>query len=156
MSSFQVCKRPLKWMIGVVVIIVIYFFYMVNLNKRKGSAHAYDEVSTADFMNKKVFSVPWNSNCCSWWPVSHFILYAILGFLFPDCFWWLMLFGVIWECMESVAAMMTNGKRQKLITNEGVQYADSWFQGSVSDVFFNAAGFGAGFLLYKLVNSSSQ
>ena len=33
-----------------------------------------------DFMNYKIFSLP-DSNCCSLWPMSHLVLYLILGFI---------------------------------------------------------------------------
>lgn len=34
------------------------------------------------------------------WPILHFVLYVILGFLMPKFFWQLFLIGIIWELAE--------------------------------------------------------
>lgn len=66
---------------------------------------------------------------CDLWALTHFIMYAILGFLFPDYIFLFFLVGVGYELFEQWAgtAELDLGNR-------------SWWYGRVSDVFFNWAG----------------
>lgn len=36
----------------------------------------------------------------TWWSLTHFITYLVLGYLFPEYFWPLFLFGVLFEIYE--------------------------------------------------------
>ncbi len=106
-----------------------------------------------DFMNYKIFTLP-GSNCCSLWPISHLVLYLILGFIFPDC--WLLLFivGALWEAMEVVGGKIPILNPQRKF-KEGygddpdVEYSNGWWAGSFKDVIFNTIGLAMGVLLRK-------
>ncbi len=144
--GYPLCKRSVNWMIGLAVVIVLYFIILTTFTKN---------VISSDMLNTKVFSIPWLENCCSWWPISHVVLYAVLGFFFPDCFVFLMTVGIAWEGMESMAAYFTGRERQKLVTpqSEGstplVEYSTNWWAGSTKDVLMNLVGFIIGWVLRK-------
>ena len=57
--------------------IYIYFKYLEKVYKKNYVQH--------DPLNKQIIDVPIISkNCCSWWPVSHFILFCIYSFRFRN------------------------------------------------------------------------
>jgi hypothetical protein len=43
----------------------------------------------------------------TFWNLTHVILYAVLGFVFPQYWWLLMLVGALWECLENFVAHNT-------------------------------------------------
>ena len=105
------------------------------------------EILENDPLNKVLFKI--GPVTISWWPISHFLLYAILGFFFPTCFIPLMILGILWELFELLLGILSK-KRQSV--TRGVQYGDKWWSANLFDPFFNAAGFLVGMLIAKLVS----
>lgn len=74
------------------------------------------------------------------WRVSHFVLYAIIGFLFPEKFLLWFIVGLVWEIIELTLREITNN--------------DWW--GTLSDYFtdivFNMVGFIVGAYIYKVTH----
>lgn len=102
-----------------------------------------DDWINSDPFNKKIIDLEWLENCCSWWPILHFIGFMFLGWYFPDC--WLTLFigGILWELLEVVMNFLTKGtviKQPMRITSKQVEYSEVWWAGSFKDILFNAAG----------------
>tara|TARA_R110002072_G_scaffold144137_2_gene290224 strand:- start:4970 stop:5392 length:423 start_codon:yes stop_codon:yes gene_type:complete len=76
-------------LIFVVIYIVIYInFYYNNPIKKH--------------LHKQVFKLPFNDCCCSWWPISHFVLYGILAYLYPHKWKFIFLIGLAWEIYEII------------------------------------------------------
>lgn len=116
-----------------------------------------DSVVDNDPMNKIVFKVPFLENCCSWWPISHFVVFFIIGVLFPNCGLVAMTGGIIWELIEVFLSALQSKPRQGVRTSKGdVQYSQNWWAGSIKDVFANFAGFYLGKLVvtvYRKIKS---
>lgn len=88
----------------------------------------------------------------SWWPISHIILYFILGYLFPNCWLPIMLMGILWEIVEYIAGLIFVHRR-KIVTSKGLQYNDKWWSSNLFDPLFNAFGFVAGVLAAKIIHA---
>ncbi|MDB4769413.1 hypothetical protein OAG24_00460 [bacterium] len=138
----QECGGAYKILLIIFMVIVFYFFFL------RGSFKEEDIVNN-DIFNKKVFDIPWLENCCSVWPISHFVLYFILGILFPDCDVPLISLGILWEGFEMFVASTYGSERQWVRENGNVEYSDNWWAGSLKDIFFNIVGFYTGKLLVK-------
>lgn len=140
--SCSPCRQPFIFLFIIVLFIAGYYLYLKN---------SYGtEMASFDFMNKKVINVCQLENCCSWWPISHFILFFILGFLFPHCWAPLIALGILWEIIEVIMGKMVVGdgwKRQATRDGENIEYSSNWWQGSFKDIFMDIAGFTVGFAL---------
>lgn len=138
------CNGIYKLLVIVVFVIILYFIFLSRFFE-KGNP------SSNDVLNKKLIDLsflPGMDGCCSFWPISHFILYFILGLLFPDCFVILMLMGVAWEGFEVFADKYFERRKYK---NEAgnIQYSDGWWGGSTVDLMMNFLGFVCGWFLAK-------
>lgn len=113
-----------------------------------------DDWIASDPFNRKVIDINWLENCCSWWPILHFIGFAVLGFLFPNCWALLFVAGVAWELLEVFMNYLTRGtvrKQPMRITSQNVEYSDVWWAGSFKDILFNSAGIALGMSIRKLL-----
>lgn len=107
-----------------------------------------DNVVDNDPMNKLVFDIPFFENCCSWWPISHFIVFFIIGVLYPGCALVALTGGVIWELIEVFFSALQSKPRQGARSSAGkVQYSENWWAGSIKDIFMNVIGFYLGKLV---------
>lgn len=137
------------WKIFALVVgwILIYWIFLLAYGDgtEKGAVNA-------DILNKIVFKAPFLENCCSWWPISHFILFSIIGFLFPDCDLMAITAGIGWELVEVGVYHAMGAQRQGVRTSgsQNVEYSGSWMQGSFKDIFMNTAGFYFGKTLSKM------
>jgi hypothetical protein len=114
-------------------------------------------LGTKDPLNKRLIKI--GSNCCSFWPISHFIFYFILGLFFPQYQIEFIIIGIIWEIIEILLGQgchiaKRGGGYRKLFCNEnasakGTQYT-YWVSGSWSDIIFNIAGLYLGVLVNYL------
>ena len=95
----------------------------------------------------------------SWWPISHFIMYVVLGIIAPE--YWLLWFciGIGWELLEwGGGKILSASGRDNLVRSRDsrTQYGDNWVAGSITDVICNGAGLGLGVLLSKLIHKSNK
>ena len=134
------CKRPVMIMIVVGVVITVFFFVF---NRFFSDCMVKD-----DPLNKEIFKI--GSYSFSWWPVTHLILFAILGFFYSECWLMIMVLGIVWELFEYSAGWIFPNRRRKFVTGKGVQYNDKWWAPNVFDPIFNAIGFLIGWSLSKL------
>jgi hypothetical protein len=127
--------------------IFIYFKYLEKTYKKNYVQH--------DPLNKQIIDMPIISkNCCSWWPISHFILFAIYSFICPQYSWILFLYGVLWEVLEGIMNTMEtkkgeNVKHQQTRKGDKVEYV-TWWEASYKDVLFNSVGIVVGRTLRQL------
>lgn len=148
------CGGAYQILLVVFVMIVFYFFFLRGAYEKKNVVHH-------DFMNVKLFDFPTLENCCSLWPLSHFILFFILGMLFPNCGVPLITLGVVWEGMETVFSKIGKEDRQWVRSSKGnsskpkskVEYSENWWAGSLKDIVMNISGFICGAMLVKLTGS---
>lgn len=139
------CYGMWKIFIFIVFMIILYWFILLSIHKTEKNA------VKADFMNQIVFdadgyNMSFLENCCSWWPISHFILFTVVGFLFPECDLMAILAGIGWELAE-VGVYHTIGQHRQGVRRYGtgkVEYSQSWWMGSYKDIFMNIAGFYVG------------
>lgn len=129
------------WKIFILIIVMIVFYWFLLL-----SVNGNEERSVyADPLNKIVFEAPFLERCCSWWPISHFILFTVIGFLFPECDVMAILAGIGWELAEVGVYYGIGQNRQgvrKGNTNK-IEYG-TWWAGSTKDIVMNIAGFYTG------------
>lgn len=106
-----------------------------------------------DPMNVRLFKLPFVENCCSAWPVSHFLFFFVIGALTVGDDALYIGLGVGWEAFECIANRMQGKGNQALRTTPSTEEPDieysRWWAGSVKDVAFNALGFYAGRLLRR-------
>lgn len=67
---------------------------------------------------------------CDLWALSHTILYFMLGYLFPEHLFILMLMGIVWEVVETGLGTMSD-----------------WWFGRTTDIAFNLVGLIGGYVL---------
>lgn len=152
------CKLPLctkcggayRIFIFVFFVMVVYWFYLKLAFDSKDMIHN-------DFMNKKVFDFPLLGNCCSFWPISHFILFFILGLLFPDCDIPIITIGILWEFFEMGLSYVIGDEIHAVRRGvKDIEYISSWWQGSTKDVVMDVAGFYLGKLIIKASGKKIQ
>ena len=110
-------------------------------------------------MNRVIFNLPVIGKV-SGWPLSHFVLFLVLGLLFPGCDLLVLSIGVGWEIWEEIFGRYVVGDREKV----PLFYSDSskeedldiqytrWWSGSLKDVGFNFVGFYFGKLVVHTFN----
>ena len=117
--------------------IFIYFKYLEYTYKKDYVQH--------DPLNKQIVDMPIISkNCCSWWPISHFILFSIYAFIWPQYSWILFLYGVLWEVLEGIMNTLETStgapvKHQQTRKGDKVEYV-TWWEASYKDILFNSVG----------------
>ena len=127
-------------------------FYLCFVRTRK-KLDKYFKVNR--IRNKQIIDIPLISkNCCSWWPVSHFILFCIYSFIWPQYSWILFLYGVFWEVLEGIMnTLETNEgeevKHQQTRKGSKVEYVN-WWEASYKDILFNSVGIIVGRTLRQL------
>lgn len=106
-------------------------------------------------LNKKVINAPiLGKNCCSWWPISHFVAFTIFAFIWPQYWHHLFALGVAWEGVEWLLKYLMTPKGEELkfkrtrVENGSVEY-EQWWSSSSKDILFNGAGILLGLLLKK-------
>lgn len=88
------------------------------IGKGRGSQYYIGKPDSAD-----------NSCLITFWTLSHFILYSVIGFLLPDMFWQSFIVGVGFEIYEKYK-----------------YNCEDYF-----DIIANSAGFGFGWFINKLI-----
>ncbi|MBL4898190.1 MAG: hypothetical protein JKX76_00955 [Colwellia sp.] len=113
-----------------------------------------------DTWNKCVFNVQiMGDNCISWWPISHFIMFFLIGAIFPSdwlVYWFIG--GIYWELLETMAGKMLYVKSARE-SCDNCQYK-KWLDGAFTDILFNGTGLLVGWgmreLVLKGMNKSDQ
>ena len=132
---------------SIAVSIFVYFKYLEKTYKKNYVKH--------DPLNKQIIDMPIISkNCCSWWPISHFILFAICSFIWPQYSWILFLYGALWEVLEGVintleAKTGDKIKHQRTRKGDKVEYV-TWWEASYKDILFNSVGIVVGRIFRQL------
>lgn len=93
-----------------------------------------------DVMNKNIIVLPFVGPI-SWWPISHLILFFILGAFFPMCAGPAIIGGIVWELFERLMYSFGHDVFALKVMNDGeIQYS-TWWNGSFFDIIMNIVGF---------------
>jgi hypothetical protein len=128
------------------IVLVIFLIYRLYLKTIPGP------IEENDFLNRNVFICPINGTMTSYWPISHFLFYVLLGFLFPECFLFLMLVGLVWEGIETIMQAYTT----EIIpnrTNQNIEYTN-WWSSNLRDITYNLAGYLVGASLAVMIRGN--
>src|SRR5581483_6892537 len=98
----------------IVLIILIYGLYLL-IN------YGTNNLATGDFMNKMIFKLP-DGEPMSCWPLSHFILFLIVAFLFPNCWLLIIAAGILWEGVEGLVGKIMARPHHTTRTDNNIQY----------------------------------
>ena len=118
-----------------------------------------DIMSPTVFKSKLLADLMGESAAYSLWPISHFVLYLVLGYVAPHWWWLWFCIGVAWElfeygCVQLVYNLKSNEGTSKLGKEAErmftPQYGDEWVSGRKSDILFNAGGLIVGVVLSRL------
>lgn len=137
------CKGAVWIFLFIVLIIVLYWIFLIWYDGHANVVHN-------DVLNVSVIEVE-GIRPLSWWPISHFILFFILGILFPTCDVLIIGAGILWEIVEVALLYILEKKtRQPVRINNRIEYNGNFWQGSLRDIFLNILGFYTGKLLRYL------
>jgi hypothetical protein len=129
----------------VLAIIVLYHFVVNNLLPNH-----------EDFLNRKVLDINlFGENGISWWPITHFIFFFVLGVLFPKCWLVIIFIAVLFEVIEETGChfhrLWTGKKYQVELDPQKYQYHHYWMCGTLTDIFADMLGMICGIGLGKLL-----
>ena len=144
-------KKDLKnlymTLIGLGLSIIIYYNILKKVYK--------DKMVENEPLNKKVINAPMlGKNCCSWWPLSHFIAFTVFAYIWPQYWHHLFALGVAWEGVEWVLKYIMTPKGEELKfkrtrTSSGQVEYEQWWSSSSKDILFNGTGILLGLLINK-------
>jgi hypothetical protein len=142
------CGTPTIILLGHGTLVYLYFQILK-------SQYAYNDIAHKDMLNVRLFTIL--GHHCSWWPVTHFVLFCWMTTSWPQCWFVYFVLGVLWECFEKCYKLYIDGSgkfsktrsisAQKLVT---IEYA-SWWDSSLKDIVFNSMGICTGYLLNQLL-----
>ena len=153
-------KKQIKYASSAYVISVVAIIVLRIVQKTTGN----DYLENTAFKSKFLAELCGESGNYSWWPITHFILYLVLGILCPDIWLYLFVLGIIWELFEWAGGIFLckHDKFSEKIVNKNLmkkieskkQYGEEWVAGKFSDLFFNGAGLALGLGIRKVYDSS--
>lgn len=139
-GDYSNCNKYYVFVTIMIFGMISYYLFLMSSTGKYQPPHR--DVLNTNVLDTKCFGK------MSWWPISHFIFYFILGLIFPDCDALVILGGMVWEVIEAIL-----GKTVPNVPSTGgdVQYAQ-WWSMSLVDVWMNVFGYYAGkfFLLHIL------
>ena len=79
------------------------------------------------------------------WSILHLITFALLGYIYPEEFWFSMFLGVLWEFIEWSLGALDVPEWVRVFAGAAVPDGEGrWWYGRLSDIVMNALGFGLG------------
>lgn len=78
-------------------------------------------------------------NGISSWPISHFVMYTLLGTFAPKYWYLWFTIGCAWELAEHFVGSNIDLDIKEVDKNS-TQYGKKWMEGSFSDILFNSGG----------------
>ncbi len=146
---YKSCIQAYKIIFVIVAIIMLHYVAMLVFPNSYGKIDIVDtrlvniDISehTPSWINPNLVK------CCSIWPVSHFILYTVLGFVAPSCTGLLFTTGILWELFEHGASGFLPNPAN---LNPDGQYSTRWWGANLWDIPANGLGLLAGVGLKKI------
>lgn len=146
-------KKAITVYVVIFILIILYFGTLLSL-------YGYSDLAEKDILNKKITKKSFfGSNGVSYWGFTHFIMYAILGYMLPNCFIPLTIVGILWELFETLMGRITMPEeikktRKNRVTGDYSPEYLNWWSGSVKDVVLNSMGFLVGYIIHKIINKN--
>jgi glycopeptide antibiotics resistance protein len=132
----------------IVYSVVILLFCIVCINRALTGTDPLDNVVfTSDF----IYNITNEFRNISWWPISHFIMYTILGIVATEYWYIWVIAGVLWEIFEYVVTISGTNKLLIKPSPSNKQYGNNWIAGSFTDIFVNSAGLVVGICIAKML-----
>lgn len=113
----------------VLLIVAVALFYVLYLPRNSNGTRELD-----DPLSSQVAGV-------SWWVITHYLFYAVIGYFFPHCDLLALSVGFAWEGIEYVL-----GEVMMNWTNSPTDQK-KWMTWSAMDIVANIAGFYTGKLI---------
>lgn len=114
-----------------VILIVVYGNIIEHLNFNDNLANKFND----------------NCNDCDYWGVSHFLFFAILGFLYPNHHLRFLIIGGVWEIIEGKIGSVNYGDNSIIHLfggwgkNKDKKTTNDWWYGRMGDIVFNISGY---------------
>jgi len=137
LAPWNVTKKCLPFYYITFSLIIVYFgllFFLTQSDIKK--------IPEIDALNVSLLKI--GNHHCSGWTLSHFILYFILGYNFPECDVFIISMGVAWELVECIAGEFTNTESGGQYRYNGTIHYRNWWSGNFMDIVYNIAGFYCG------------
>tara|TARA_Y100000389_G_C16976976_1_gene278416 strand:- start:45 stop:467 length:423 start_codon:yes stop_codon:yes gene_type:complete len=134
--------------IGIIINIVCFLAVVFAFIIRKFTVNFHNNIFETTIINLPGLakSTKEKNTGYSFWPLSHIILYIILGIVAPDYWYLWIIIGIFWEIIEFIF-----GKLSKTSGKNNTQYGDKWLNYRFSDIFFNLFGLLIGVSISKLI-----
>ncbi len=121
------------------LIIMIGYFYLLHISNSKGNKQ----------MKSLVSKVPLNNS--SFWKLTHFILFFVLGILFPRSDLIVLGIGIIWELIEHNLSLTAPKIKRKV--DGKVEYIQ-WWHGKPDDIIIDFFGYYVGKSINFSINNT--
>ena len=134
-----------RFMLGIMLIVglVIILYHQVLM-----LLYGKDKFVEKDILKHNLCTTSLGFNYCSWWAISHFVFYAILGFLFPKYWVLLIIIGILFEGFEYLWGRYYEGKSNvRFFNNKEIDAPYFFF--NIRDIIANILGLTFGILLFK-------
>lgn len=134
--------------IGIIINIVCFLAIVFAFIIKKLTVNVHNNIFEKTIINLPGLAKSTNEKNTgySFWPLSHIILYIILGIVAPDYWYLWIIIGIFWEIIEFIF-----GKFSKTSGKNNTQYGDKWLNYRFSDIFFNLFGLLIGVSISKLI-----
>lgn len=126
------------WYIGCIVTIFVY-----RMMLKIPMAINNISVEHTDILNIRLGKL--HTISLSGWPLSHFGLFAVLGFIYPESWLFMTVMGILWEIIEHIISIFAPGPEHRPSAlnqekdDETTEYKH-WMKGRSEDILFNSAG----------------
>jgi len=151
----------IKIFIGIFIITISYIIGMYMFFPK-------DILYKYDILNYTVFKI--NDVSYSLWPVSHFLLYFIIGLFCRDHWVFILFIGVLWEFFEYVFGNILYQNDFIEENEDGIvsfykdknihtiksknQYNKKWLTFNKTDIVFNTLGYISGLIVSCVINNT--
>ena len=138
---------------GIIVYVVCFVgVLLISIYRWLAKNDPFDKVI---FKSKILNDICGETHGYSCWPISHFIMYLVLGLVAPDWWYLWLVVGIVWELIEYGGGKWLTSKGMQRVVNPSIdtqdsQYASEWLGGSVSDIVFNTTGLFIGMAIYHV------
>lgn len=101
-----------------------------------------------DVLNKMIVDFElFGRRCCSLWPISHFVLYGIVTYMYPKEWKFIFLIGLVWEIYEWMLSRFFIKNTNVIKSDSNLQYNETWWAAEPLDIFMNTMGIALALLL---------
>lgn len=117
------------------LVLLIHFTWLLLYILGNGKVTVTDKLNKL-FVDIKIFG----RRCCSLWPITHFIFYGILTYMYPAKWKEIFVLGLLWELYEFIMSKIFIQKTSVISKDSNLQYDETWWAAEPLDVLFNTLG----------------